>query len=152
MGKPLWNYLIPSCLKTWINEIYSGPKANFRAVHDHLMHIIHGFGEFEVAPKKGYLSLRRKKQFIMIGPASNTRFELGLNIKRSGRKPEESNPQPKGSMCDVKVVINSIEEIDQPLIDCMKRTYERLAEKISFLSPHNSFQKLSTSSRQVSLL
>ncbi|NTW43009.1 MAG: DUF4287 domain-containing protein [Anaerolineaceae bacterium] len=111
-----------SSLEELVNEIYSGPKANFRALHDHLMALIHSFGEFEIAPKKGYLSLRRKRQFIMIGPASNTRFELGLNIKDLEENPR-IKPQPKGSMCDVKVVVNSIEEVDQPLIDWMKRAY-----------------------------
>lgn len=111
-----------SSIEDLVSEIYSGPKANFRALHDHLMHIIHGFGEFEIAPKKGYLSLRRKKQFIMIGPASNTRFELGLNIKDLEENPR-IKPQPKGSMCDVKIVVNTIEEVDQTLIDWMKKAY-----------------------------
>ncbi len=40
-----------------LDEIYSGP------------------------PKKGYVSLRGKKQCAMIGRATNTRVEVGLNIK-----------------------------------------------------------------------
>ena len=64
-----------------LDEIYSGPKASLRPIHEKLMGAINQFGEFEVAPKKGYVSLRRKKQFAMLGPASNTRFELGLNHK-----------------------------------------------------------------------
>jgi hypothetical protein len=64
-----------------LDEIYSGAKAGFRPIHEKLIREINKFGEYEVAPKKGYVSLRRKKQFAMIGPKSNTRFEVGINAK-----------------------------------------------------------------------
>ena len=64
-----------------VNAIYTGAKAALRPIHEALMAAIEQFGTFEIAPKKGYLSLRRKKQFAMIGPATNSRIEVGLNMK-----------------------------------------------------------------------
>jgi hypothetical protein len=55
-------------------EIYSGKKQHLRSIHDKLMKAIGTFGEYEIAPKKGYVSLRRKKQFAMLGPKTNDRF------------------------------------------------------------------------------
>ncbi|MBM3757514.1 MAG: DUF4287 domain-containing protein [Acidobacteria bacterium] len=60
------------------DTIYTGAKVALKPVHDKLMAAISKFGEFEIAPKKGYVSLRRKKQFAMIGPATNTQVEVGL--------------------------------------------------------------------------
>lgn len=58
-----------------VSEIYSGAEAALRPIHDQVMSGVNQFGPFEIAPKKGYLSLRR------IGPATNTRVEVGLNMK-----------------------------------------------------------------------
>ena len=66
---------------TCSGALYTGAKAALRPIHDALMAKINTFGEFETSPKKTYLSLGRKKQFAMLGPAASTRVELGLNIK-----------------------------------------------------------------------
>src|SRR4030042_3907783 len=50
-------------------EIYTGPKASLRPIHKKLMAVIEQFGEFEVAPKQGYVSLRRNRQLALPGPA-----------------------------------------------------------------------------------
>lgn len=75
-----------------LDGLYSGPKAELRPIHDQLMVQINKFGAFETAPKKTYVSLRRKKQFAMIGPATNTRVEVGLNMK--GVPPTDRLIQP----------------------------------------------------------
>ena len=104
-------------------EIYSGPKAALRPIHDRLMAEINGFGEFEVAPKKGYVSLRRKKQFAMIGPATNSRVEVGINMK--GVEPTERLAAlPPGGMCNYKVKLAEPAQVDSELIAWIRQAYE----------------------------
>lgn len=107
---------------TVLDEIYTGPKAAFRPLHDKLMAAIGAFGEFEVAPKKGYVSLRRKKQFAMLGPATNTRFELGLNMKGVAGT-ERLLEQPAGGMCTHKVKMTNTSEVDAEVIGWIRQAY-----------------------------
>ena len=109
---------------TVLDEIYAGSKAGFRPVHEKLMKEIHKFGEFEIAPKKGYVSLRRKKQFAMIGPKSNTRFEVGINAK-GFQKNARLLEQPKGSMCNYIVSLADTKEVDPELIDWLNSAFEQ---------------------------
>jgi hypothetical protein len=106
-----------------LDEIYSGAKAGFRPIHEKLIREMNKFGEFEIVPKKGYVSLRRKKQFAMIGPKTNTRFEVGINardLKKNSRLVE----QPKGSMCNYIVSVTDVKEVDSELVAWIKSAYE----------------------------
>lgn len=106
-----------------LDEIYTGPKANLRPIHDKLMVSIDAFGPFETAPKKGYVSLRRKKQFVMIGPATNTRVEVGLNMK--GVEPTDRLAAvPPGGMCNYKVKVTDAAEVDDELIAWIRQAYD----------------------------
>lgn len=106
-----------------LGEIYSGKKAHLRPIHDTLMKAIGKFGAFEIAPKKGYVSLRRKKQFAMLGPKTNDRFELGLNLK-DDIKDTRVKPQPPGGMCQYIVPIASAGEIDAKLVSYIKKAFD----------------------------
>jgi hypothetical protein len=106
-----------------LDEIYTGAKAHMRPIHEKLMKEITKFGEFEVAPKKGYVSLRRKKQFVMIGPKTNTRFEVGINAKDLRKNPRLLE-QPKGSMCNYIVSVTDAREVDSELVAWIKSAYE----------------------------
>ena len=106
-----------------LDEIYAGPKAPLRPIHDQLMATITQFGPFEIAPKKGYVSLRRKKQFAMIGPATKGRVEVGLNMKdvpAAARLIE----QPAGGMCQYKVYLTQVDEVNQELCAWIKQAYD----------------------------
>ena len=60
------------------DALYAGPKAALRPLHDALLGQVRALGAFDIAPKKGYLSLRRRKQFAMIQPSTTSRIDLGL--------------------------------------------------------------------------
>jgi len=104
-------------------EIYTGAKAPLRPLHEALMAAIQGFGPFEIVPKKGYVSLRRKRQFAMLGPGSKGRLEIGLNLKGVDGT-ERLEVQPPGGMCQFKVFLTGIQEVDVELIDWIRQAYE----------------------------
>ena len=106
-----------------LDEIYSGAKAALRPIHDALMTQIQPFGDFEIAPKKGYVSLRRKKQFAMIGPATNTRVEVGLNMKGVTATDRLVEMPPK-SMCQYKVKLAQANEVDAELLGWIRCAFD----------------------------
>jgi hypothetical protein len=106
-----------------LDEIYAGPKAALRPIHESFMRAIGELGAFELAPKKGYVSLRRKKQFAMIGPATNSRVEVGLNMK-GVEGGERLLAQPPGGMCQYKVKLTRPDEVDDELIAWVRQAFD----------------------------
>jgi hypothetical protein len=106
-----------------LDDIYAGPKADLRPIHEALMAAIDKFGAFEIAPKKGYVSLRGKKQFAMIGPATNTQVEVGLNMKgvKGTARLVEQKP---GGMCQYKVRVAGKKEVDTQLLAWIRTAYD----------------------------
>jgi len=106
-----------------LDEIYTGPKSHLRPIHDALMKAIEKFGPFEIAPKKGYVSLRGKKQFAMIGPATNSQVEIGLNMKgvKGTARLVEQKP---GGMCQYKVRVGEARDVDKELLGWIRQAYD----------------------------
>ncbi len=98
-----------------LDSLYVGAKAALRPIHDMLLANIQQWGPFEAAAKKTYVSYRRNKQFAMIGPATNSQLEVGLNIKQL---PEDARLKalPAGQMCNYKVRLKDINEVDSQLL------------------------------------
>lgn len=107
-----------------LDDIYTGAKTAQRPIHEALMRHIDKFGEFEIVPKKGYVSLRRKKQFAMLGPKTNTRFEVGINAKELKKSPRLVE-QPKGGMCNYIVALTDAKEVDAELIAWIQSAYHQ---------------------------
>lgn len=105
-----------------VDEIYKA-KADLRPIHDSLMQAIGSFGAFEVAPKKGYVSLRRRKQFAMIGPATRTQVEVGLNMKGVPAS-DRLVALPAGGMCQYRVRLGAVGEVDAEVVGWLRRAYD----------------------------
>jgi Domain of unknown function (DUF5655)/Domain of unknown function (DUF4287) len=105
------------------DEIYSGARAELRPLHDKVMAAIGKFGPFEISSKKTYLSLRRGKQFAMVGPGTKGRLEVGLNMKGVPGTPRLA-AQPAGGMCQYKVLLSDAKEVDKELIGWLKQAYD----------------------------
>ena len=108
-------------------ELYTGSKAGLRPLHEKVMAAINRLGPFETAPKKTYLSLRRKKQFAMVGPGTRGRLEVGLNLKGLPAN-ERLEAQAPGGMCQYKVYVTDAKEVDKELIGWLKQAYDAAGE------------------------
>lgn len=103
--------------------IYTGAKAGLRPLHEAVLAQVRTFGEFEEAPKKSYVSLRRKKQFAMVGPATKDCVEIGLNAKDLPAH-ARLKPQPPGSMCNAVTRITSSAEINAQLQGWLRKAFD----------------------------
>ncbi|MDP1902241.1 MAG: DUF5655 domain-containing protein [Rubrivivax sp.] len=106
-----------------LDAIYGGNKAPLRALHEAVMAVVAGLGDFEAAPKKAYISLRRKRQFAMIGPATREAIEIGLNARDL---PAHARLKivPPGGMCQATTRISQASEIDATLKGWLKQAFE----------------------------
>jgi hypothetical protein len=112
----------PASEEDVLAAIYSGSKAHLRAIHDAVLAAIRPWGDFEVSPKKGYVSLRRKKQFAMLGPKSAERAELGLNLKDAIAS-NRIVAQAPGGMCQYIVALRGAEDVDVEVIAALQRAF-----------------------------
>ena len=103
---------------------YAGPKAALRPIHDAILVFVATIGEdVEHAPKKTYVSLRRKRQFAMVGPKTKTQVELGLNFKGVAGTDRLQELKP-GGMCSHRVRLSSVDEVDEELCAWIRHAYE----------------------------
>ena len=101
-------------------------KAGLRPVHDALMAAITAFGDdIEVAPKKGYLSLRRRTQFAMIQPSATGRIDVGLILRNV---PTGDRLEPAASFNALfthRVRVPGLEGVDAELTGWLRHAYDQ---------------------------
>ncbi|MFK7957370.1 MAG: DUF4287 domain-containing protein [Lysobacterales bacterium] len=106
-----------------VSQQYSGAKADLRPLHDLIVSYAQSLGsDIELAPKKASVSLRRKKQFALVTPATKTRIDLGLALK--GDEPQ-GRLENYNAMCSHRVRLESADDFDQQVKDWMTEAYNR---------------------------
>lgn len=105
---------------------YSGAKTALRPIYEKIMGEVRAFGpDLEVAPKKAYVSLRRKKQFAILQPSTATRLDVGINLK--GTPPSE-RLEASGSfnaMVSHRVRVESAKDVDKELVGWLRQAYDK---------------------------
>jgi hypothetical protein len=106
-----------------LDSLYEGPKAALRPIHDAVVAVLRTFGTFEEAPKKAYVSYRRRRQFCTVGPATRTRVEVGLNATGLPAS-DRLEKLPDGHMCDLRVRLDGVAQVDDELIGWLRAAYD----------------------------
>ena len=107
-----------------VDAQYQG-KEDLKPIYEKFINMVKGVApDSEIVPKKANVSIKRKRQFVLIQPTTKSRIDLGLkfNDKPLGGRLED--PKLFGGMCSHRVQINSIEELDQELLDLVKEAYD----------------------------
>jgi hypothetical protein len=108
-----------------VKNQYQG-KEDLLPIYDKLIATVKQLGsDVIITPKKGSVSIIRKKQFVLIKPATKTRIDLGFKLKGKELTNRLENPGPFGTMCTHRVKISSLEEIDAELKSWIAEAYEK---------------------------
>ncbi|HEY0899357.1 MAG TPA: DUF4287 domain-containing protein [Sphingobacteriaceae bacterium] len=107
-----------------IEKQYQG-KEHFKPLYQKLMAEILSFGQdVEVAPKNAYVSLRRKKQFATLQPATKTRFEIGINLKGQAAQGKLEEIKSANAMCSHKMNLTGDNDLDSEVLRWIRTAYD----------------------------
>lgn len=102
---------------------YSGPKEALRPLFEEIVTFAKSLGpDVEIAPKKASVSLRRKKQFALVTPATKDRIDLGLALK--GEEPT-NRLETYNAMCSHRVRLETVSDFDDETKSWVKEAYSR---------------------------
>ena len=78
-----------------------------------------------ITPKKTSVSIIRKRQFVLIKPATKTRIDLGLKLKDKQTNDRLGDSGPFGTMCTHRVKLSDASVVDAELIGWIKESYDQ---------------------------
>ena len=108
-----------------VTSQYAGGKEHLKPIYDVLIDHVQKLGDdVEVAPKRASVSIRRKRQFLLIQPSTKTRMDLGFKLPgwETGKRLEGSGPF--GSMCTHRVRLENVTDVDSELLSWIAEAYQ----------------------------
>lgn len=107
-----------------IDSQYKG-KEHLKPIYDSIITAVQGFGgEFKIDPKKAYVSLKRKKQFVTLTPASKARFDIGFNLKGTEAQGKLQAEKPDG-ICSHKISVAGAADLDNEVMGWVKAAFDK---------------------------
>ena len=111
--------------ENFIDAQYEGKKAALRPLYDELIAGVEAFGDdVEIAPKRTYVSLRRKKQFALVQPGAG-RVDVGINLKGVEPAGRLEKSGSFNAMCTHRVRVTGSDDIDAELLGWLRRAYDQ---------------------------
>ena len=108
-----------------LEQQYAGEKAALRPIYEAIIAELRNFGDdVELSPKKGYVSVRRNKQFAILQPSTKARLDVGMNLKGEAPQGRLEASGSFNAMVSHRVRLESIDGVDAELVDWLRRAYE----------------------------
>ena len=113
----------------YVEEMFAGKRAALRPIYDKLLQTGLAVGaDAKACPCKTIVPLYREHVFAEIKPATNARIDLGLALGADATKLPariEAVKNAKGNRITHRIVIGSIDQVDEFVERWLKKAYER---------------------------
>lgn len=100
-------------------------REGLRPIYERVVAAVEAFGDdVELAPKKAYVSLRRRKQFGLVQPSTKTRVDIGMqlpDVEPDGRLEASGS---FNAMVSHRVRVADVAEVDDELVSWLRAAYD----------------------------
>jgi len=107
-----------------VAALYADRPAEIRAINDRIWDVVERLGDVEVAPKKGYVSLRHRTQFAMIKPAAK-HVDLGLILPGAPVTERLESAATFNALFTHRVRVRSEADVNDELKGWIRAAYDR---------------------------
>lgn len=109
-----------------VATMFAGAKAGTRPIYDALVRVVRGFGsDITLDPKKGYVSVRRTRQFATLHASTATRFDVGIKLRGMAASGRLEAAGSWNAMVTHRVRVSAPDEVDRELVAWLRTAYEQ---------------------------